>query len=305
MPNLKDFHLDAVLTNISIAFKNPGFVGNMIMPKIKVKKESDVYYKYGQEKFSIPQALRAIRTKYKRIDWTVTTDSYRCHEYGLEDAIDDREKENADNPLNLDIDTTEVLTDMITLGREKRIADLLTTAANFTNKTTLTGTDQWSDYTNSDPIDDVETAKQAINAAIGINANSMVLPRQVYDKLKHHPQILDRIKYSQKGIINADLLSSVFEIPNIFIAESLYNTANEGQTVSLSRVWGKHVLLAYVTPRPGLRQISLGYSFNTKDRQTFKYREDGISSDVIRVKEIIDEKLVAELAGYLIRSAVA
>lgn len=305
MPDIKDIHTDAVLTNISIAFTNPGFIGDLIMPRVKVKKESNFFYKYGQEKFRIPDTLRAVKTSYKRVDWTVTTDTYQCHEYGLEELIDDRERDNADDPLNLDIDTTEYITDLIMLDREKRIADLLTTAANFTNGVTLTDTARWNDYTNSDPIADVETGKNTISAAIGIKPNAMVIPEEVYIQLKHHPQMLDRIKYSQKGIMNVDLLKAIFEIENIFIAASLYDINAEGQSVSLSRVWGKHVLLAFIQPRPGLKKISLGYSFHTRARQTETYREEPKKSDVIRVSEIIDEKLIAELCGYLIRTAVA
>lgn len=305
MPDIRDIHQDSVLTSISVAYKNTGFVGDLIMPKVKVKKESDTYYIYGREKFKIQDTLRAVRSDYKRIDWTVTTDTYRCHEYGLEQLIDDREKDNADDPLDLEIDATETVTDMIMVDREKRIADLLTTAANFTNYTTLSGTDQWDDYTNSDPMDDIETARNAINAATGLMPNAMVIPNEVYIKLRHHPQLLERIKYTQKGVVTVDLLKTLFEIENIWIAYSLYDTATEGQTVSLSRIWGKHVLMAYVTPRPGIRKMSLGYSFFTKNRITEKYREGKKNSDVVRVREIIDEKLVAETAAYLIRSAVS
>jgi hypothetical protein len=305
MPDIKDIHVDAVLTSISIAYVNAGFVADLVMPRVKVKKESNLFYKYGREKFRIPETLRAVKTEYKRVDWTVTTDTYQCHEYGLEEPIDDRERDNADDPLDLDIDTTEYVSDLVMLDREKRVADLLTTAANFTNTDTLAGVEQWSDYTNSDPIDDVEVAKNAINAAIGLDPNVMVMSREVYLKLKHHPQILERIKYSQKGIISVDLLKAIFEIENIWIAFSLYDTALEGQTPSLSRIWGKHVLLAYITPRPGIKKMSLGYSFNTRKRQTENYREEKIKSDVIRVSEVIDEKLVMETAGYLYRSVVA
>jgi hypothetical protein len=116
---------------------------------------------------------------------------------------------------------------------------------------------------------------------------------------------LERIKYSQKGVVTADLLASIFEVDRVIVAESLYNTAKKGQTVSLSRVWGKDCLLAFVSPRPGLKQVSLGFIMQQRAFQTEKYREEKIKSDVIRVSHIVDEKLVAAACGYLIKSAVA
>ena len=305
MPTVKDIHQDAVLTNISLQYQNPGFVADLVMPRMPVKKESDLYYIYGKERFSVPNTRRAPKSPYGKVDWTPSSDTYQCKEEGLEESIDDRERKNADKPLNLEIDTTELLTDLIALKRETRVATLLTTVANFTNDTTLSGTDQWSDKSGSDPVDDVKTAILAINASIGLDPNTMVIPREVYEELKQHPAILERIKYSQKGIITADLLAAVFEIPRILIAGSLYNTAMQGQTASLSRVWGKHVFIGYVETNPGLKKITTGITFQAQARMTERYREEKIKSDTFRVSEIVDEKLVAELAGYVIRDAVA
>ncbi|GAJ23199.1 unnamed protein product, partial [marine sediment metagenome] len=36
-----------------------------------------------------------------------------CKEYALNDLIDDTERDNADKPLNLEVDTTEFLTDIM------------------------------------------------------------------------------------------------------------------------------------------------------------------------------------------------
>lgn len=305
MPTVKDIHQDAVLTNISLQYQNPGFVADMVMPRIPVKKESDLYYIYGKERFSVPNTRRAPKSPYAKVDWSPDTDTYTCKEEGLEESIDDEERKNADKPLNLEIDTTELLTDLIALKRETRVATKLTTVANFTNYTTLSGTDQWSNKSASDPLDDVKTAVLAINAAIGLDPNTMVLPREVYEELKMHPAILDLIKYSQKGIITADLLAAIFEIPSILIAGSLKNTAMQGQTASLSRVWGKHVFIGYVEKNPGLKKITVGSTFESKPRTTKRYREEKINCDTFRVSEKVDEKLVAELAGYVIRDAVA
>ena len=98
---------------------------------------------------------------------------------------------------------------------------------------------------------------------------------------------------------NRRLLAELFEVENVHVGLPLRRTSNQGQTDVLADVWGSDALLAYINPRPALKQISLSYMFQSRPRQVFKYRDDTISSDVIRCSEVTDEKMVANGAGYL------
>ena len=60
-----------------------------------------------------------------------------------------------------------------------------------------------------------------------------------------------------------------------------------------------------MNPRPAIKQPSLMYTFLAQARQVYKYREEKIKSDIIRVSEIMDEKVVASGCGYLFYSVVA
>jgi hypothetical protein len=46
MPNytLRDAHVDALMTNISIAYRNANYIGEQIFPRVPVQKKSDVYF---------------------------------------------------------------------------------------------------------------------------------------------------------------------------------------------------------------------------------------------------------------------
>lgn len=307
MPELSNVHTDAILTNISVQYRNAKFIGTQLMPIVKVKKETDEYYKYNSKatRFRIPDTLRAAKTESKQIDWEVTTDSYACKEHAMNDLIDDREYANADKPLNLKTDTVEFLTDVILTSQEKRIADQLFSTSVITNNNTLSGTDQWSDYENSDPIDDIETGMQDVHGRIFRNPNTLVLGKAVYDKLKHHPDITDRIKYSMKGIITPELLAELFGVEKVLVGESGYNSAKEGQTASYGYLWGKHALLAYIEPRPGIKKFSLGYTFQARPFGVRVAREEIKHSDWIEVSHVLDEKIVSVDCAYLIADAVA
>jgi len=127
MPELENVHIDQILTNISIQYRNAAYVGTQIMPIVPVKKKSDIYYIYDSkaDRFRVPFTLRAPKTESRTVDWKVTTDGYVCDEHALNDLIDDIERDNADKPLNLEVDTVEFLTDIVTLGLEMRIKDML------------------------------------------------------------------------------------------------------------------------------------------------------------------------------------
>ena len=304
MPEPENVHIDKILTNISIMYRNAAYVGTQIMPIVPVKKRSDIYYVYNSkaDRFRIPKTLRAPKTDSRTVDWKVTEDGYKCDEHALNDLIDDIERDNADKPLNLEVDTVEFLTDILQLSLEMRIKTMI--EASLTANAPTNGV--WSDYTTEtiDPIADIEIAKAAIHAVIFREPNLLLLGKAVYDKLKHHPKILELIKYSQKGILTTDLMASLFGIEKVIVGKAGYNTAKEGKTAVLNYLWGKNAILAYVEPKPGIKKFSLGYTFQSKKFQTRRARIETKHSDWFEVGDIETEKLVCAACGYRISPAI-
>ncbi len=95
----------------------------------------------------------------------------------------------------------------------------------------------------------------------------------MYKTLKNHDEFLQRFKYSQKGVITADMIASVLAPPNqpesadggdfkVLVAAASYNTAAEGQNDSMSFIAdAKDALLCYANPTPSIMQPSAGYVF--------------------------------------------
>ena len=302
MPELSNVHNDKILTNISIMYRNAAYVGTQLIPIVPVKKKSDIYYIYDSkaDRFRIPKTLRAPKTESNTVDWKVTTGTYNCEEHALNDLIDDIERDNADKPLNLEVDTVEFLTDILQLGLEMRIKNKVVAGLSSQG---ISNT--WDDYTNSDPVGDIETGKNSIHAVIFKHPNVLLLGQSVYDKLKHHPDILDRIKYVQKGTVTAELLASIFEVGKVIVGGAGYNTAKEGKTASYSYLWGKNAILAYVEPMPGIKKFSLGYVFQSRKFKTRRARIEVKHSDWFEPSHIQDEKIIATACGYRIGTAIA
>lgn len=310
MPTKGQVRVDEALTNLTIQFFNDrqGFIGEQMSPVIDVSKSTGVYYTYQSDvRMRLQDDTRRPRTRFKRIDWSVSTQAFKTEDHGLEQAIDDEERDDADSALELDMDANEALDDQVSLNWEKETATLLTTAANYPtgHKTTLAGASQWSDYDGSDPFSDIDTAMEAILTATGRMPNKIGMGYQVWRVLRRHPDLLARVDARDTAELSLQDVARLFEVDEILVGRAVYNTANEGATLSNSFIWGKHVVIAYVAPRPSKKTASLTYQFMKQRPRTVRYREEQIKSDVIRVERNSVSKIIAGQCGYLFTNAVA
>lgn len=303
-PTAQDVHINKPLTNIAIAYRNPTYVGaEFLFPVVPVRKQSDAYFIFDKGAwFRDLAAPRAPGTRAKEADYFLSTDTYVCREYALSHVIPDETRENADNPLRPDRDAVELVTDLLKLAQEIRIADLVTTSSNWENS--ATPATKW-DNDASDPIGDVEVAVETMVSVIAREPNKGVMGREVWTELKNHPDLLDRIKYTERGVMTPELLQGLFGIPRIRIGNAIKNTAPEGQADSFSFVWGKNFLLLWSPNAGGLMQPSAGYVFQWKPFAVRRFRRDEEFADVVMVRHSVEEKITAKDAGYLIYDAVS
>ena len=296
MPDIADIHVNQPLTNLSLQYRNRGYVADGLFPVIPVKKDSDLYYVYGLEAFRSERTRRAPRTAAPVISWGVTTDTYSCEEHALSDRIDDAERRNADQPLNLDIDSVNILTDKLLLGMEQRVATLMQNTAVWANSAPSAG---WDEATGT-PIADIAAA---VDSVIMMRPNTMVMSYPVYSALKQNAEILARMP-SERGVINLSVLQDFFEIPRILVAEAIYDTAAEGKTAVMDYVWGDTVWIGYVAPTPGLRQASAGYCFRSQNMRVRKWREEAEHSDAVEVGYCQDEEVTCAELGVLLTNCL-
>ena len=314
MPEFNTTHVDAVLTNISRQYPLPqGMVADIVLPEVRVSKESGVYFRYNKgDQARIPYTKRQLRSESRRVDWRVDTDSYRCEEYALNDLIDEREYQQADTPLDLQRDTVENLQRLLRLDREKRVHDLVTSTTNITKNTTLTGTAQWRDAgasgSTSAPLFDIEAGSEAIRSDTGVRPNLAVFGMQAWLAFQKNTQILNRIvtpggNWGSPTITvdHARTLLAPYGITRVEVADTIQNTGGYGVADSFSDIWIDEVLLAYVAPRPGIKTVSLGYTFLSRPWQVRRARVERQHSDWFEPSYVADEKLVAPDVGYLIK----
>uniref|UniRef100_A0A6M3XRT4 Putative capsid protein n=1 Tax=viral metagenome TaxID=1070528 RepID=A0A6M3XRT4_9ZZZZ len=302
-PTRSQVHVDAAMSNISIAYRNANYIGPQVFPIVPVQKQSDKYFIFDKaDWFRNEAGPRAPGTRGPVVEYSLSTGTYACEEIAAAKIVTDEAVENADNPLRPRQEAVEFATDKVMLNAEATIAGVVF-GAGWTSSATPGTT--WDDDA-SDPITDVEVGKETVVGLIGREANTMVIGRNVWTDLKQHPDLLDRIKYTQTGIMTPELLRQLFGVEKLLIGNAIYDSGVESPTTSsYGFLWGKHAWLGYVSPTPGLMTPSAGYLITWKNRVVERYRMDIEKADFVRVIWNYVTKSTAADAGYLFKSCVA
>lgn len=312
-PTQSDVHVDQILTDMSIAYiqNQSHFIAPQVFPMVPVEKQTNKYFKYTKaDWFRDTVERRADSAESVGDGYTLSTDTYSCDVWALHKDIGNQLRANFDNPLSPDRDATMFLTQRMLLRQEIQWVTEYFATTVWGTDVTLSGTDQWSDYGNSDPVDDIEAGKETILKNTGYMPNTLVIGYQVFRKLKEHPDFVDRIKYTSSQNVTAELMAKRFDVDRLLVAKAIKNTANEGATASFDFTHGKSALLMYVNPTPSLLAPSAGYTFHWSPVAGLPYTISRFymepkKSDRIEIEAAWDNKVVATDCGYFLASVVA
>ena len=314
-PSQGDVHVDAALTNISVAYiqQEDHFVAGRVFPQVRVQKQSDKYFEYTQADWFRDEAeVRSPGDESAGSGFNITsTSNYFCDVLALHKDVPWQVRNNADAAINPDRDATQFVTQRLLLSQELRwITAYFSTAVWGTDSTPGA---LWSSYTTSDPITDIETGKETILKNTGREANTLVLDYQVWRQLKHHPDFVDRFKYTSSESVTTEMVARLMEIERILVIKSIKNTAAEGVTATYDFTGSKDALLCYVNPTPGLLQPSAGYNFLWDgvsqglgtDIAISRIEMDTKKATRIEGEVAFDFKVVSSNLGYFFSNAVA
>ena len=312
MPEPQNLHVDAILTNLSIQYRNEKSIWRNVLPIIKVGKRSDLFWVYNKEDSYRP-VDDTIKPKAmpNEADWGVSQDNYSVKDHGLGDWLDQESIDNADTPLRPEATTNDFLNNNLDLQQELRVAALVFNANSYPagNKAQLSGTGQWGGAAD-DPITNIETAIEGCF----IRANTLVFGVDAWIKFRKLPEILDAVKSSTRyqgspgGLATPAEVSGLFEVPNICIGRMRYISSKRGQTNTFVRVWGKHCSALYIDPSPSIETITFGATFSESNRTTmrdFDPKRGVKGAHYFKVAWNSDEHLIASDVGYFIQDAVA
>lgn len=305
----KDFELHPQLTALAIAYNDDAFVADIVAPYFEVNTESFKWTEVDiKDSYDIDDdAIGEFGTANKiRIGGKLVTSST------IDRALDidvQRKTQGTDIPFNSMQRRTSIVLQRVLRNRERRVASLLTTLGNYPLNATLSGTDRFSDFTNSDPV---RRLKLALDIPLE-RPNMMILPREVATVLSVHPKVLTGVSKDSRledGAASMQALANLLEVRQIVVADARYNSAAKGQNASIGRIWGKDIALIHVNPN--IDPVEGGVTFiasaryGTRVTRTIDDPKMGLYGGMtIRAGESVVEILPAPQAGYLFKDAIA
>lgn len=320
---------DPILTNFSVGYANPTFVGLRMMPEAAVNTQSGSYRVFDRS--------RRVRFYSRREPGTVANevrggrwsqDTFKTVEHSLQAAVADEESQQLNSQGGLadatfggalqidpEEDALSLIGDSLLLEHELAVAALLRNTATYPagHTVTLVAADQWDNYAGatSNPIDIVRAAVLKIQSKIGVPPNRLLMGSLGVTYLENHPDVVAR--FSNFNLTDPGAFQELtgFEGEIVLVGDDKYNDNDiQEATESLLEAWGKDVILAYVRDDLSLNDLSFGKTFaqiypDGTTRPTDRWREEGRKSDLVRTSWKWDLKVTSSIAGYLIKDAFA
>jgi hypothetical protein len=308
---IRPFPIDPKLTAIAIAYRNPdvALIADDVLPITTTSQEFKHLVYALANGFTVPDLKVGRKSEPNQVEFPAVEVLSKTEDYGLDDLVPNEDIE-ADNqgvdPLGT---ATMFLTNLINLGREIRVANLVFNAATYPagNQATLAGVTQWSDQVNSDPV-------KAIGDALDVpvmRPNIATFGQATWTALRRHPKIVQAVYGTAQnaGMVSRKGFADLFELQDVFVGQGFLNTAKKGQVAALSRVWGKHAAFIYRDRSAGPQAgVTFGYNaqFGGKIAGTIDEPKKGLKGcQLVRVGERTKEVISANDLAYFFQNAVA
>lgn len=320
----RPFVVDPVLTAITVGYSNPAAfrIADRVLPRAQVSGERFSWTEFPlSESFNTPDARVGRRGRVQQLEFSGTQKTSEVEDFGLDSPIPNSDvmaaqaaRDQGRSQYDPEGNAVLKLTDTLANIREVRAAALVHNPANYdpARRVTLSGTSQFSDYANSDPI---SVLKSGMVGTLIMPPNTLAMGRDVWAKLSSHPKVVNAVKgnVTNAGIVTRDQFVELFSgegISQLLIGDAWVNAAKPGQVTALSRAWGKHIAMLYINPMASAEgnDITWGLTAEYGDRVAGRVEDPDIGLHGgfrVRVGERVKELIVARDVGYFVQNAVA
>lgn len=313
-----DVHQDSPLPNYAAGYKLAMGLADIAAPPIVVPKASDKYNTWDKEN-AFTRVLPTGGTgggAVAEVNPSLSSATYSTVEYALGAFVPTNVQANADAPLRPQQAAVRRVMNALLLEREIRVANLLTTAANWNsgNTVTLGATANWNGGSASDPIKDLHTQIEASYMPV----TGIIMSELVAHDFQRNSATQKYIAYkdSAKPLPSASEFAALLDLPPIYVAKMKYLSA----ATTLSYVWGNDVVLLHSPPEnppTDQEEVASAYTFrwNGGDapdgtvtagmmvRTFFDPKRGGRGGTMVVVVHNDAEVMTSKFVGGLIKSA--
>lgn len=298
-----------------------GFIAYRVLPIMNVAKQSGTFGRIPTEQLGkLADVTRTSKGGYNRINWTFDDDTFATKEYGLEGVVDQRNANLYRDYFDAELATSRLVLHNVLAKAEIRVASAVFNATTFTGSslTTAVGT-EWSTVATAEPITNVMDASQKVRDNCGQYANTLIINRRVFRNLQQCDQIIDAIQAAgagqsaKPGDITAAMLARCFDLEQVIVADSSYDTALEGQSTTFGDIWDDEYAMVCKlnTDSDSIEAPGLGRSFHwSEDGSTpggtiETYSSVEVRGEIVRVRHEVQEKIVYTECGHLLSNITA
>lgn len=257
-----------LMTNFSVKYANPEFIGLNILPVCPSEQESGEYTVYrrhadfdvtrnGAGRGTRVQSMEVSNYAYARSPFITEGDSTLSY-IGKDFVL------STGTPVNGMFDLRERVDYNMAFKRELRIRDVLTNTANYStaNRRTLTAGTRWDDP-GADPGADILAARAALWTGTGSTMLIGWTSIDVWNVLRQSANLLKLLPLSHQGYITPQIFCEIFGLDGLMVSESRIgsqNVAKQFANPTFTRVWGKYFGLTRVSRIPQQRNAAFGYT---------------------------------------------
>lgn len=326
--NIKNTHYDQFLTNISVSYTDTQqYVGDLVVPTVDVQKQSDKYkvFDYQDHMIADDDIRRAPGTVASEMRTGWSEDAFFAEGYAKRYALYDEEIANADEDalFGLKEMAARQVKAKLLLNKELNTAKMMTNQNNFHQDlrvtTGLTGTAdviKWSDYANSDPMKDIFKLREKQERLGGMDMNTLVLSKPVYNILKFHPKLKATLAgFSSPEMVSDEAIKQLLGVDNLIIANGRKATSGQrrvGEGGLTNYIWGNNAVLMYLPKGAGRDIPAAAYTFQWTNPQanvvgnqkTREYYNEESKTLFIETEEWYGQKIVSQLGAVVLSDIV-
>lgn len=307
------FPIDPHLTSIAIAYKNPdrALIADRVLVRVPVGKLLFQWTSFNDltTGYRLPETKVGPTGKLNRLELKGQRLSGRCEDDGISVPLSFYDTDDQGEGVKPEEMATEAAMNVVLLRHEVDTAALVFDADSYPtgNKETLSGTDQLSDYTNSDPLGVIGDALESML----MRGNQLVFGSAGWRIFRAHPKVVSAIlgNSGTVGFVTREQVAALFEVKEVLVGEGWIDTSKPGETPAMARVWGKDIACLYRDEAAARAQgMTFGCTFTYGQRVAGKIPDPEMGlrgGQLVKAGESTKRLVVASSAGYFIEDAFA
>lgn len=275
------FRPHTALSNVALSYyqSDDTAFAKTIFPVCPVSLSSDNYYVFDKEDLLRDSWQR--KPQYGKVDPAVLSEhleQYACYVDQMIMGIDqirqtDLNRRQGPAAMNPKIQRTKTMAGQANIHQDALFSQAFFKPGVWGHEetgvdSTTPSSGQFIKFTNwnSDPVAFIDGKKTEMEENTGRTPNRLALGVHVYNALKIHPAILERVKYggttANPATVTPNVLAQLFGVERLTVQRSIMNKAKLGKKADMGYIGDPHgFLLAYASNTPSIEEPSAGYIF--------------------------------------------